>query len=194
MKTLILDPNKRYTFADYLTWADDKRRELFNGLVQLMTPAPIRHHQEVAINISTELHVFLKKQKCKVYSAPFDVRLQKNGETKNDSIYTVVQPDIVVVCDMNKLDDKGCIGAPDFIVEIISPSTSKIDLKDKYFIYEEAGVKEYWIAFPNEKSIHKFVLNNKNKYQLIGMFVEGDKISPSIFPNLELDITEIFEM
>lgn len=193
MDTLNLNLNKRYTFADYLTWFDDKRRELIDGFIQLMTPAPLRNHQEVSMTISNKLYNYLINKKCKVYSAPFDVRLPKNGETDNDKIYNVVQPDIVVVCDIEKLDERGCLGAPDLIVEILSKASSKRDLKDKFFLYESSGVKEYWIAYPNEKSINKFVLNSKNKYELKGMFVEGDKISPSMFKDLKIDITEIFE-
>ncbi len=193
MDTLNLNLNKRYTFADYLTWFDDKRRELIDGFIQLMTPAPLRNHQEVSTEILFNFRKHLKKKKCKVYAAPFDVRLPKNGETENDKIYNVVQPDIVVVCDLQKLDERGCLGAPDLIVEILSKGSSKRDLKDKFFLYESSGVKEYWIAYPNEKSINKFVLNSKNKYELKGMFVEGDKISPSMFKDLHIDITEIFE-
>lgn len=189
-----LDLNKRYTFADYLGWFDDKRRELIDGFVSMMTPAPLRYHQKISIKIASKIFIYLENNKCEVYSAPFDVRLPKNDETADDKIYNVVQPDIVVVCDPAKLDEKGCLGAPDFIVEIISESTSKKDLKDKYFLYEESGVKEYWIAFPHEKSIHKFVLNLKNKYELKGMFVEGDKISPSTFPDLVMDLDDIFKM
>ena len=192
METLSLNLSKRYTFADYLTWFDDKRRELIDGFINLMS-APKRIHQEISINISAEIFIFLKKTKCKVYSAPFDVRLPKNNKKDDAKIYNVVQPDIVVVCDPEKLDDKGCIGAPDLIVEILSPSTGKRDLKDKYNLYEKSGVKEYWIAFPNEKSIHVFILNLKNKYELKAMYVEDDTISPSIFPDLILNINDIFK-
>ncbi len=193
MDTLILDSNKRYTYADYLTWFDEKRRELYEGFINLMS-APTRKHQNISVKITSKLFSFLENKKCKVYSAPFDVRLPVNGETANGKIHTVVQPDIVVVCDPNKLDDKGCIGAPNLVVEILSPSTTKNDLKDKYFLYEKAGVLEYWIAYPSNNTINKFVLNLENKFQLEGMYVEGDKISPTLFPDLVLDITNIFEM
>ena len=193
METLNLDLNKQYTFADYLTWFDDKRRELIGGFINFMSPAPVRNHQKISREIFIELANYLKKNKCEVYSAPFDVRLPKNGEKEDNKIYNVVQPDIIVVCDPNKLDEKGCIGAPDLIVEILSKSTRKIDMQDKFFLYQNSGVNEYWIAYPNEKTIHKFVLNKKNKYELKGMFVEDDKISPTIFPDLKIDITEIFK-
>lgn len=193
MDTVILDPNKRYSYADYLNWFDDKRRELFNGIVNLMS-GTTRKHQAVSGNIFYKIYHYLEKKECKIYSAPFDVRLPKNGEKEDAEIYNVVQPDIVVVCDPEKLDDKGCIGAPDLIVEILSPGTGKKDLKDKFFLYEKSGVTEYWIAYPNEKTIHIFILNSKNKYELKGMYVEDDQISPSMFPDLVIDINDVFRM
>ena len=194
METLTLNLNNRYTYADYLTWFDNKRRELIDGFISLMA-GQVRKHQEVSIKLASRLFNFLENKKCKVYSAPFDVRLPKNEKTEDSKIYNVVQPDIFVVCDLNKLDEKGCMGAPDLIVEILSPSTSKRDLKDKFFLYEKSGVTEYWIAYPNEKTINKFVLSSKNnKYELKGMFVEDDTISPSMFPDLIMEITDIFDM
>jgi len=126
METLRLNPNKRYSYADYLTWFDDKRRELIDGFINLMTPAPAMKHQNISMNISYEIKHYLKNKLCKVFHAPFDVRLPM-GDTKNDNeIYTVVQPDITVICDHDKMDERGGIGAPDFIVEILSPSTISI--------------------------------------------------------------------
>ena len=192
MTALTLNLNKRYTFADYLTWFDDKRRELYEGFINMMS-APTRKHQKISGGIFYKIYHHLNNKKCEVYSAPFDVRLPKNGESEDNKIYTVVQPDIVVVCDPKKLDDKGCIGAPDLIVEILSSGTSKNDLKDKYLLYEKAGVNEYWIASPFAHNIDVFILNKKNKYELKGMYVEGDKISPTIFPDLVIEINDIFK-
>ena len=189
---ITLDTNKRYSYADYLTWMDDKRRELINGFVSLMTPAPARLHQKVSGYIFGDFHQYLKGKKCEVYSAPFDVRLPKNGEKTDNEIYNVVQPDITVVCNPKKLDDRGCIGAPDLIVEILSPSTSKRDLTDKYDLYEKSGVKEYWIVRPNENTIQKFVLASKSKYEFKGTFTEDDEISPDIFPDLQINVNEVF--
>jgi Uma2 family endonuclease len=189
---ITLDTNKRYSYADYLTWMDDKRRELINGFVSLMTPAPARLHQKVSGYIFNKIYNFLTDKKCEVYSAPFDVRLPKNGEKTAEKIYNVVQPDITVICDSEKLDDRGCIGAPDLIVEILSPSTSKRDLTDKYDLYEKSGVKEYWIVRPNENTIQKFVLGSKSKYEFKGTFTEDDEISPDIFPDLQINVNEVF--
>ena len=195
MDTLSLSPDKRYTYADYLTWIDDKRRELIDGFVHLMTPAPTRKHQQISIQLSTELNLFFRnKESCQVYNAPFDVRLPKPKTTKEDKeIFTVVQPDLCVICDPSKLDDRGCIGPPDLIVEILSPSTSKRDLTDKFKVYEEAGVKEYWTVNPNDENINVFVLDKKGKYQLSGMYAGDMKIKVSIFKDLEISLEDIFK-
>jgi len=193
METIVLDTNKRYTFENYLTWLDDKRRELIDGFVYMLA-GPTRKHQKISIMISSRFFNYLENKKCEVYAAPFDVRLPNNGETEDNLIYNVVQPDIVVVCDLGKLDEKGCIGPPDLIVEILSANTSKKDLKDKFSLYEKSGVKEYWIVYPNEKSINVFILSPKNKYGLKGMYVEGDTISPSMFADLFLELEDIFKM
>ena len=192
METINLDLNKRYTYADYLTWLDNKHRELIDGFVSLMTPAPALKHQNISMNISYEIKHYLKKKKCKVFHAPFDVRLPNDTEKDDDKIYTVVQPDITVICDKQKLDKKGCIGAPDFIVEILSPATQKKDLKDKYKLYEQSGVTEYWIVYPDAKIIYQYVLNN-NKYEQKEIYTDDDKISPHIFPNLTIELNDIFE-
>ena len=195
---LDLDLTKRYTFADYLTWFDDKRRELWDGIIKMMSPAPSLNHQSTSGGLHGEIFIYLKKnrknkKKCHLFHAPFDVRFPRNGEKNDKKIYTVVQPDIVIICDKNKLDKKGCIGAPDFIAEIISPSTAKIDMEDKYQLYEKEGVKEYWLVFPHEKVIQSFILKDK-KYEKNGTYEKGDKISVNIFNNdLKIDLNNIFE-
>lgn len=125
-----LDFSKSYTYADYLTWQFDEMVELIKGKVYNMSPAPARKHQSVAGNLYVEFAIFLKRKPCKVYSAPFDVRLTKINEDKKTT--TVIQPDICVVCDPSKLDTAGCVGAPDLIVEILSPSTSDKDVRVKF--------------------------------------------------------------
>ena len=189
---LNLDLNKKYTYADYLTWLDDKRRELINGFIRMMTPAPKRIHQEISSNLHGEFKYYLKKKNCKVYHAPFDVRFVENNERGDKKIENVVQPDISVICDLSKLDDRGCLGAPDFIIEITSPTSGKRDAKEKYALYEKFGVKEYWIVFPEEKLIYQYVLNN-NKYEQKGIFAEDDIISPQILPELKIDLNYVFE-
>ncbi len=193
METLSLDLNKRYTFADYLTWFDDKRRELFEGFIKLMSPAPTRNHQEISRDIFLEIEYFLKKKKCKVYHAPFDVRFPNDNEKTDDKIFTVLQPDICIICDLSKLDEKGCIGAPDFIAEIVSPSSLKNDLKDKFEIYEKSGVREYWIIRPDEKTVTVFI-NNNLKYEFVKTYTQEDKASVNIFNGeLIIDLEDVFK-
>ncbi len=191
---LQLDLNKQYTFADYLTWFDDKRRELWNGFIKLMTPAPNLYHQKVSSRLHGLFFIhFFKNNPCQLFHAPFDVRFPENGETDPKKIKTVVQPDIVIVCDKNKLDKYGCIGAPDFIAEIISPSTAKRDMDDKFKLYEKHGVKEYWIVFPFDQIIQSFILKDK-KFVKNGIYVRKDKIQVHILNNkVEIDLKDIFE-
>ena len=195
MNPLQLDLNKRYTYADYLQWFDEKRRELIDGFIHLMTPAPARKHQEISgklfyLIFGKLLH---NKTNCKVYSAPFDVRLPvSEDKTEEKDIYTVVQPDITVVCDPKKLDDKGCIGAPDLIMEIVSPHTSKRDINDKFKIYEKAGVKEYWIVNPDDENINVFVLDNSGKYEFKGIYAGDMEIKINIFDDLSINLEDIF--
>ena len=192
--TLDLDESKRYTYADYLTWLDDKRRELINGFIHLMS-GPIRRHGRISMKLSSWINTFIekKKGKCHVYLAPFDVRLPKNNETEDDKIYNVVQPDICVICDLSKLDDKGCIGAPDLIVEVLSPSTLKNDWVYKFNLYEIAGVKEYWIVDPKEKTVNVFLLQPNGKYDSGTVYKCKQKAPVHIFEGLEINLKKLFE-
>jgi Uma2 family endonuclease len=190
---LSLDLNKRYTYADYLTWLDDKRRELVDGFIRMMSPAPVENHQRISSNLLVGLHQVIKKNKgkCRVYHAPFDVRLPKNGEKEDNLIYTVVQPDICIVCDLSKLDKRGCLGAPDLIAEIQSPSTAKFDLNEKFNLYESVGVREYWVVFPADEEILVFLLQPDGKYDKGTLYEEG-KVPVNIFDGIEIDLKEIF--
>ena len=190
---LVLDLNKRYSYADYLSWADDKMRELIDGFIKKMSPAASPRHQEVSILLASEFlhHIKKNKGKCKVFHAPFDVRLPVNGERENDKIYNVVQPDICIVCDLSKIDKRGSLGAPDLIVEIQSASTAKYDLTKKFDLYEASGVREYWVVFPYDEVIEVFLLQPDGKYDAGTAYEEG-KIPVNIFNGYEIDINEIF--
>ena len=192
--TLNLDESIRYTYADYLTWLDDKRRELINGFIHLMS-VPLRRHARILLKTVRAIDNFieLKKGKCHVYQAPFDVRLPLYDSKDDDKIYDVVQPDICIVCDLSKLDDKGCIGAPDLIVEVLSPSTLKYDWNYKFNLYETAGVKEYWIVDPKAGVANVFLLQTDGKYDLGTVYESGQKAPVHILEGLEIDISELFE-
>ncbi|MDR0834281.1 MAG: Uma2 family endonuclease [Candidatus Symbiothrix sp.] len=185
-----------YTYADYLSWADDKRREIINGVVYDLFSAPKSWHARISMDIAAAVSWFIKKRKkgkCRVYHAPFDVRFPKKGEVANNKIYTVVQPDICVVCDPKKIDEAGCIGAPDLIVEVQSPSTAKRDLQEKFKLYEESGVREYWVVYPKEKGISVFLLQGNGKYDEGTTYEFKGKVPVSIFEGLEIDLEELFE-
>ena len=192
---VILDKKKRYTYADYLTWQDGKTRELLDGFIHLMSPAPTLTHAKISRRIFIPLanHIDKYNGNCQVFTAPFDVRLPQNGETADDKIYTVVQPDICIICDENKLDERGCLGAPDMIVEILSLSTQKYDLNEKFNLYEAARVKEYWVVSPKEKGVNVFILQDDGKYDN-GTVYEGEvSISVEILQGLSLSTKNIFE-
>jgi len=192
--TLNLDESKRYTYADYLTWLDDKRRELINGFFHLMSAPNVLHAQLTSLtNLIIGSFIKSKKGKCKVFHAPFDVRLPLHGSTDDDKIYDVVQPDICVVCDLSKLDEKGCVGAPDLVVEVLSPSTFKYDCNYKFNLYEASGVKEYWIIDPKAKTARVFLLQPDGRYDLGTVYECNQKAPVHIFEGLEIDMNELFE-
>jgi Uma2 family endonuclease len=185
-----LDLNKTYTYANYLTWRFKERIELIKGKVYRMSPAPARKHQKASVEISRQFGNYLHRNPCEVYSAPFDVRFPK-GETDEET-FTVVQPDICVICDASKLDDRGCVGAPDLIVEILSPSTAEKDARDKFYLYEEQGVKEYWMVYPAEETVDVFILGDQGKYVFDGKYVKSDKVPVKIFSDFRIVLEDVF--
>jgi len=188
-----LDLNKTYSYADYLQWTFEERLELIKGKIFKMTPAPASRHQSVSWIIASEFYNYLKGKPCKAYPAPFDVRLPRKGEQEDKNIYTVVQPDICVVCDPAKIDKRGCTGAPDIVVEILSPGNNQKELRNKYDVYEESGVLEYWIVSPQDKTFLKYTLSAEGLYQPSKLMTIGDKIETSILPGFALDLEIIFE-
>ena len=148
-----------HTYADYCTWPEDIRYELIDGIAYAMSPAPTRRHQQTVLDVASQLRHALKGTPCRPYIAPFDVRLPRGNET-DDEIETVVQPDISVICDKSKLDDRGCRGAPDWIIEVLSPSTAGHDQIVKRALYERAGVREYWLVHPVDKVLTLYALTD----------------------------------
>ena len=183
----------RYTFADVLAWADDERAELIDGEAVLMAPAPTPAHQLISGELFGQLHSYLKGKKCKVISAPFDVRLfEQDGDSPED-IDTVVDPDISIVCDPSKLDKHGCKGAPDMVVEILSPSTQRHDRFTKFSLYQRAGVKEYWIVDPESKAVQSFVLED-GRYSVKEYGTAGDKMKVNVLEGCIIDLSEVFQL
>lgn len=181
-----LPKEKHYTHSDYLTWDDDSRYELIDGVPYMMSPAPSRVHQSVSSNLHLQLASFLKGKPCRVYHAPFDVRL--NADTYDD---TVVQPDLLVVCDRSKLDDKGCVGAPDIVVEILSPSTARHDRLVKFQIYQKAGVREYWLIDPDTKTLQVCILED-GKY-ITTMYGDTDTVHVHVLEGCAISLSDVFE-
>lgn len=187
-----LDLSGTYTYADYLKWEFDERLELIRGKVFRMSPAPATKHQRISGVIHIEIGSFLKKKTCKVFAAPFDVRFPI--QSKDDQmIETVLQPDICVICDPAKIDERGGIGAPDIVIEILSPGNNKKELKNKYEVYEEAGVLEYWIFHPAEKTFLRYMLDENKKFKLSHFLTLGDTVTTPILPAFSLSLDEVFE-
>ena len=190
MKLADLDVNKVYSYADYFKWKFEERVELIRGYIFKMSPAPNVRHQQLSAEIGGQLWSFLRGKKCQVFTAPFDVRLPRKS-TDDKEIITVVQPDICVICDPLKLDKRGCLGAPDIVVEILSPGNNTKELKNKYEVYEEAGIKEYWVVSPQDNTFFAYTLIN-GRYQPSRIMVAGDVVTSTVLEGFSLDLTELF--
>ena len=191
-----LDPNGTYTYADYLSWQFTELVELLRGKVMRRMSAPTDQHQALVGDLYFLLRMHLRRQLCQVRIAPYDVRLVPRGapaHPADTAIRTVVQPDICVICDPTKIERRGCLGAPDLIVEVTSPGTAARDWKDKFDLYEENGVGEYWIATPQESSLAAFVRDETTKrYRLVGEYAGPGAIPCHTLPGLILDWTDVF--
>jgi Uma2 family endonuclease len=182
---------KKFTYSDYLSWNDEERWEIINGKAHNMTPAPARNHQSISVELLFQIRAQLKGKKCEVYHAPFDVRLPLGNE-KEEEIENIVQPDISVICDPVKLDEKGCLGAPDLIIEIISPSTYRKDRMEKFFLYEQVGVKEYWLVSPDDKIGEVFILGTDGKYGRPDIYGGKDTIQLKALKDKKIDLSSMF--
>jgi Uma2 family endonuclease len=185
-----LDLNKTYSYADYFSWKIAERVELFMGKIFEMSPVPTSSHQRISRNIGTKLILFLQKRPCEVFYAPFDVRLER--EKDDNQTFTVVQPDICVICDASKIDEKGCKGAPDLIVEILSPGNSTKEMKNKFELYEKAGVLEYWIVQPTDKTIFQYILT-EGQYINHKPTTFEDTIYSSCIDGFSMPLNKVFQ-
>lgn len=185
-----IDLSGTYSYADYLKWDIDERLELIKGKIFPVT-GPSTRHQRVSMKVSANLYNYLESKTCEVFTAPFDVRLTRNA-VDDKLITTVVQPDLCVICDPAKIDSKGCVGAPDIVVEILSPGNNRKELKNKYDVYEEAGVREYWVFHPEAKLFFKYVLNETGKFESSRVLTSGDEVTSPILPGLSLSLDEVF--
>ena len=178
---------QRYTYADYLKWDDGERWEIIYGRPYLMAPAPTLGHQGASGELHLQLGNFLKGKKCRVFYAPFDVRLFPKCDDSDD---TIVQPDIVVVCDRSKLGRRGCVGAPDMVIEILSPSNARHDILLKFHLYQKAGVREYWIVDPEMKIVSAHIL--KDGEYVVTTYGNEDSAPVHVLEGLSIDLSEVF--
>ncbi|NLJ58938.1 MAG: Uma2 family endonuclease [Tissierellia bacterium] len=183
--------NKKYTYADYLTWSDDEKCELIDGVPYLLS-APTWQHQAVSGGLFRQLANYLQGKECQAFTAPFDLRLS-DAEKSDEESNNVLQPDITVICDRKKLAGTGYFGTPKLIVEITSPSTSRIDRVLKFNKYEVAGVQEYWIVDPIGKYVNVFTLQKNNRYGRPESYTDAEKIEVTVFPDLFIDLTTVFD-
>ena len=177
-----------YTYADYKEWELDEgeRYELINGEAYLMS-APNTKHQEILTQLFGQFYVFLRGKPCRMYPAPYDVRLFYEEDESDD---TVVQPDIVVICDEKKRGTEGCRGAPDLAVEILSPSNTAVEMDRKFKVYREAGVREYWLINPETNTLTVYRFQNGTIFT--DAYGKTDTVPVAILPGLNILLEEVF--
>ena len=183
--------NKRYTFADVLTWDESERIEIINGEAFMMAP-PSRVHQEISVAIAAQLYNYLEGKRCKVYPAPFGVRLFEQDGARPEDVDTMVEPDISVVCDSDKLDDHGCKGAPDLIIEILSPSTQRHDRLVKLGLYQRAGVREYWTVNPEDKTVQVMLRDDYGVLQLHEVYGRDGVAKVNVLNGCFIELVRVF--
>ena len=181
------EEKKRYCYQDYLDWPEDERVELIDGQIFVMS-APSKRHQELKRVLCQRFSNYLHNKECEVFDAPFDVKI--DFDMSKDS---VVQPDILVVCDKTKFDEKGLNGAPDLVVEILSPSNRSHDLVKKYNKYREVGVQEYWIVDPDKEEIMVNLLSDDKSHYVTKTHKKGEEIKVHILDNLNINVTDLFD-
>ena len=183
--------NKKYTYADYLTWEEDERWEIIDG-VPYMQAAPTWQHQAISVELTSQFNAYLKDKSCRVFAAPFDLCISELNESDEEISNIISQPDIVVVCDESKLRKTGYFGVPTLIIEISSPSTARKDKLIKFNKFEKVGVKEYWIVEPENKLVSIFILQDNKRYGRPEVYAEEDQIKVFQFPELIIDLAPVF--
>lgn len=185
-----LPQEQRYTYADLLGWDDGTRYELFDGVPTALA-SPSDSHQRVLTALLLQLGNYLEGKRCNIYPAPFDVRLFQDAKDRPEDVGTVVQPDLMVVCDHNKVDRHGVHGAPDLVIEILSDSTRRIDRLTKFNLYQRAGVREYWIVDPDVQTVAVHLLQD-GQYGSPDFYATDTKIPVSILDDCMVDLARVF--
>ena len=181
-----------YTYADYLTWPEDERWEIIDGVAYDMTPAPAPRHQRILVHLIYQLQSQLKGQPCILFPAPFDVRLPDSEDSRDEVITTVVQPDISVICKKDKIGRRGCVGAPDLAVEILSPSTAYKDQTAKLNLYERSGVREYWVVNPERQSVQVYLLREEGGFAKPVEYRSPEALPSAALEGIEVALEEVF--
>lgn len=189
---MALPQEKYYTYADILNWPEDERVELIDGEVYMMAPGPSFEHQSISMAIALQLGKHLEGKRCRVLCAPFDVCLFERNDDEPYEADTVVQPDIFVVCDPSKWDKRCCKGAPDLIIEILSPSSRQRDRLTKLNLYQRAGVKEYWIVDPDEKTVIVMTLEDGEHYAPTAYSSQAT-VPVGVLEDCKIDLGPVFE-
>jgi len=186
--------DRKYTYADYLKFPDDERWEIIDG-IPYMQSSPTWQHQGITRELLLQFGGYLSDKQCQVFTAPFDLRLPEIEEKDDeDGVTQVYQPDLLVVCDKSRLKGTGYYGVPSLVIEILSPSSVRNDRLLKFNIYEKVGVKEYWIVEPDTKLVNVFILQDNNRYGRTELYTELDNVTVSIFPDLVIDLSRIFNI
>ena len=184
--------NERFTYADYLAQDENSERmEIINGEVYMMS-SPTPTHQSVSGEIFRQIANFLEGKSCKVFSAPFDVRLFEKDGDKPENVDTVVQPDILVVCDKSKLDKHGCKGAPNLVIEILSPSTFRHDCLIKFNLYLRAKVPEFWVIDPEDKTVSVCLLRSDGMYDISRPYKPDDIVKVNVLEGCFIELSKVF--
>ena len=192
MPTLAHDRQEQFSYDDYSNWTDEVRWEVIEGVAYDMSPAPSRLHQAVLLKMVRLIADFLDDTPCETYVAPFDVRLPEDPQASDKETFTVVQPDIVVVCDDSKLDERGCKGAPDLVIEILSPATAAKDMKIKRDLYEGYGIGEYWLVHPTDKTVMVYRMGADNEYGKAIICAGEDIVESVALEGLKISMTDLF--
>lgn len=187
---MALPQERIYTYADLLDWDDGIRYELYNGR-PLALSAPSNVHQEISMELASQIHGYLRGKRCKIYAAPLDVRLFEQEGDRPADVDTVVQPDLMVVCDESKVDARGIHGAPDLVIEILSPSTWRHDCLIKYSLYQKAGVREYWIVDAEKQVVLVHTLED-GQYHAPRVYTAGDSVPAEVLEGCTVELAAVF--
>ena len=187
-----LKDDRIYLYRDYKGWSDDERWELIDGVAWSMSPAPSTAHQAISTELVSAIRSVLGKGGCRVFAAQFDVLLPDTPSQPDDEVPNVVQPDLVVICDPSKLRAFGCVGAPDWVIEILSPSTSRRDMVEKHALYERHGAKEYWVIDPGNRYVHVYLRGGDGKYRKPLLHVGAATVKSAVCTGFEIELEELF--